>query len=127
MLTALFVIFAAALAALYFDASYTAKGVAAGIAEEANWLVRMIYNPRPTFAQLLTVEVPQRVALLGIGFLPGPDAYPSTWKMIALTVLAMYGLHNVKGAREWKWMFAHPGQKLPVLNTVWQKIVGFWG
>lgn len=127
MSIALLSIFATALVALYFDASVTAKGVAAGIAEEANFIVRKFFGSRPSLKQILIAEVPQRLFVLGVGFIPGPDAYPATFQVLAATTLVAFALHNVKGAREWKWLFAHPSQKLPELNTVWQKLVGFWG
>lgn len=127
MFIVLLIVFVAALAALCFDALNTAKGIKAGIAEEANTIIRKFVGPRPTFKQILAVEVPQRLAVLGVGCIPGPERYPATLQVLAFITFVVYVGKNIQGGRQWKWMFAHPGQKLPQMNTVWQKIVGFWG
>ena len=127
MLIALIVVLVWALACLGFDLYNTNKGLRAGIAQEGNELITSLWKTKtPTLKQLAAVEVPIRLGIFGAGFIPGGAAYPYTFAVLALVALALYGLRNIKGGREWLWMFRNPGKTVPVANTVWQKIIGIW-
>lgn len=117
-----------ALALLSWDARMTGKGVAAGIAVEGSWLVRKVTKTdKPTAWQVFSAEAGvTRLPIFFAGMLLSLNGL-NPLAFIAGIALVIYGIKNIQGAREWKWMFAHPGQKLPVMNTVWEKFIGFWG
>lgn len=125
---AMFVAFVWAVVCLLFDALNTNKGLRAGVAEEGNWLITTISGTkRPHLWQLLSIDGGLRALILAIGFLPGPAAYPLTFVAIAIGALIVAGFKNIQGGRQWRWMFSHAGQKIPVQNSAWNQFWGFWG
>ena len=125
MLIALLLSFAWALYWLYQDATWTTKGIQAGIAVEGNTLITRIAGTcKPALWQLLLIDGSLRIALLGVGFIPSDTP---AFEAAAIGMLLVAGIKNIQGSREWKWMFNHPGQTIPEANTVWQKLLGFWG
>lgn len=128
MLFLLLIALAWALSCLAADAFATDKGIKAGIAVEANTVVKFFSKTnKPTFWQVFGVEAGViRFPVFGIGAAAAVLGNAPLAFLMAV-VLLVAGVKNIQGARQWQWMFKHPGQKLPVMNTVWQKIVGFWG
>ena len=114
---------AAAIAADIYDVTLTAQGLKKDIAQESfTWLI----GPKPSALALylrdalitgVVAMVPLTLFLLG----SVPVAYGT---LAGLVVLAV---KHVQGYRQWKWMFAHPGQLLPVQHSIWAKFLGFWG
>jgi len=128
LIIAVFALFAFAVIGLLFDAIITNKGIKAGIAVENNPYVVLIAGPKPTLWQLLAIEGTLRGGLLAFAlFTPGPAACPFFWQACMLGVFTAFGIKNYQGYREWSWMFAHPGQLLPVQHSIWAKLLGFWG
>lgn len=128
MLIFLAIAYVFALICLGADALATDKGIKAGVALEGNAIVRTLSGTdKPSFEQIMAIEVGViRTPLILFGIVTAmhglnPLAY------LAGIALVVAGVKNIQGARKWAWMFAHEGQKLPVMETVWQKIVGFWG
>ena len=120
--------FLVALAALAYDIYNTNKGLRAGIAQEGNEVITGLWKTKfPTWGQIAAIEVPIRATIFGVGCIPGPEQYPETFAVLATASLFVAAVKSVQGAREWQWMFKHPGQTIPERNTVWQKIMGFWG
>lgn len=124
MLIFLIVAFLIALACLVYDAYMSAKGIKAGIALEGNAVVTSISGTKsPSFWKIFLIEAGViRVPIFILGAVT--NVYLAF--LFAISLLTM-GLKNVQSARQWQWMFSHPGQKLPEANTVWQKFFGFWG
>ena len=118
--------FAWALAGLCFDSYETNRGIKAGIGVEGNSWITFFYGNKPKLWQLLSVDVPIRVALAALAFIPSP-MYPHAMVACASGALAVAGLKNIQGAREWLWMFKNPGKKLPLMGSAWQQFIGFWG
>lgn len=128
MLIALIIAFIWAIAGLLFDAYNTNKGLRAGIAEEGNVLITSISGTKyPKMWQLLTIDGTLRLLILAASFIPGPSAYPYTFAALGIGAFVVAGFKNIQGGRQWKWMFSHPGQKLPLLNSAWEQFWGFWG
>lgn len=127
MLIALLICFVWAVICLVFDARITDRGIRAGVAVEGNSVIVLFFGTKPTLRQLFTVDGSIRVALLGIGFIPGPADYPHAFAALMIGGLIVAGVKNVQGYRQWRWMFNHPGQKLPILNSAWEQFIGFWG
>ena len=122
------IVLVAALAASAYDLYNTNKGLRAKVAEEGNELITSIWKTKyPTLKQLALVEIPIRLVIFDVGMIPGPEQYPSTFTVLATVALVVGILKNIQGGRQWAWMFKHPGQAFPERNTVWQKIMGFWG
>jgi hypothetical protein len=82
---------------------------------------------KPSFWQVWGIEVAViRAPLFVTGLLTmGGTLNPIAF--LAAIALTVAGVKNIQGARHWQWMFDHPGQKLPVMTTVWTKFIGFWG
>jgi uncharacterized membrane protein YczE len=129
LIIALLITFAWAVGCLLFDALNTNKGLRAGIAQEGNSLVTFLSRTQtPKLWQLLTIEGTVRVLLLLAAFLlPTPVDLPHCWHACSLGVFIAYGLKNIQGGRQWRWMFNNPGKALPIPHTVWEKFLGFWG
>lgn len=125
----LYFVFFLAVFCLVLDVLYTSKGISKGIAKEANVLVTFVARTQtPNAAEIFAIEASLRGIILTLAvLLPGSSDYPLVWQYLAGSMFVGLGLHNIKGASEWRWMLRHPGQKLPVMNTVWQKLIGFWG
>ena|ERR1035437_9784634 len=128
MLIALYIAFVWALACLLFDSYYTNKGIKAGVAVEGNSMIVYFFNNKPKFWQLWAVDGTLRLAIFAAArFLPAPTDYPFTWVALGLGALIAAGFKNIQGGRQWLWMFKNPGKKIPLMNTLWSKIMGFWG
>lgn len=115
-----------ALGCLLYDATETQKGIKAGVGTEGNSWITVFYGVKPTLLECLSIDVPIRVGLAALAFIPTP-AYPHACIGLAVGALVVAGVKNIQGARQWKWCLANPTKKMPVMNTVWQQIVGFWG
>lgn len=109
------------------DSYWTDKGIKAGLAVEGNWYVRLIVGAKPTFWELMLVNGAIDVALLLLSLLPTFGAAPHIWFVVSIVTLTISGVMNIRGSRQWKWMFLHPGKTIPPGDTFWQKFLGFWG
>lgn len=103
------------------DASVTEKGISAGVAEEGNPLITFWagVTPKPwqiTLYNLVSVSVPLFVGLF-FGHEAAIGGLMLGWQCANF-------VDHIKGIKEWNWLFAHPGQKLPD-DTIWQKF-GLW-
>lgn len=128
MLIILLVLFAWAVSCLAFDISNTIRGLRAGVAVEGNSLVVAIAGNKPTLVQLTTIEGAVRLALLVAAlFIPTPEGLPHIWQAVFSGAFFSYGLKNIQGGRQWRWLLANPGKSLPQQHTVWEKLTGFWG
>ena len=127
MLIALIVAFVWAVLCQTYDLIWTGRGLKAGLAVEGNTLITGIFGDKPTFLQRLAVDGTLRVLLFGVGFIPGGSDYPAVFTALAIGALTVAGVKNIQGARQWQWLFKNPGKTIPVLESVWQQIVGFWG
>lgn len=128
MLIALLIAFAWAIFAVLFDYLYTQKGLKAGVAVEGNPMVVEFFGKEPKLWQCLILELPIRVGLLAAFlFLPAPASYPLAWKALGLGAFIVYGLKNLQGGLQWRWLLKHPGQKLPQPSSAWAQFLGFWG
>jgi hypothetical protein len=127
MIITLLICFVWASICLCFDAFITNKGLRAGIAYEGNSVIVFFFGNKPWLWQLFAVDGTLRVALLGVGFIPGPEAAPHAFAALMIGGLIVSGFKNIQGYRQWKWMFSHPGQKLPLMDSAWAQFVGFWG
>lgn len=128
MLIFLIAALAWAVSLLAYDAEWTERGIKAGLAEEANSIVRFFSRTsKPSFFQVFGIELGVVRAPLFLGAVAASAHGNNPLAFLLAFPLVVLGIKNIQGAREWQWMFKHPGQKLPVMNTVWQKIVGFWG
>jgi hypothetical protein len=124
--TSLAASFAWALGCLFYDATETQKGIKAGVGVEGNSWITCFYGVKPTLLQCLSIDVPLRTAMAALAFIPS-SMYPHVMIGPAVAALSVAGVKNIQGARQWKWCLANPTKTMPVMNTVWQQIIGFWG
>lgn len=128
MIYVLLISFIFALACLAFDAINTSRGLRAGVAVEGNGIIVAIAGNKPKLWQLLTIDGSLRFALLALAlFLPTPDGLPAVWYATLTGAFVSLGLKNIRGGRQWRWLMRNTDKTLPQLNTIWQKLVGFWG
>ncbi len=128
MIYALFTAFIWALAWLGFDSYNTNKGIKAGVAVEGNSWITVFWGVHPTLWQLWSIDGSIRLAiLLAALFVPSSAQYPHAFQAMGIGAFVAAGFKNWQGGREWKWMFSHPGQKLPTMNSAWAQFMGFWG
>ena len=129
-MTAFFVVLAVALTWalgwLLYDATETQKGIKSGVGVEGSPWITVFYGVKPSLIQCLSVDVPIRFGLAAIAFIPTP-MYPHAMLGMAVGALVVAGVKNIQGGRQWKWCMANPTKKMPLMNTLWQKITGFWG
>ncbi len=127
-IAALVLAYAYSAAMIVWDASLTVKGVASGIADEEDKLPAMIFRVQhPTLFQYVIVRLAERSILAAAIALPHPDGLDHLWYSLAVVGLIVWGLKAMRCAYQWRWMFAHPGQTVPLGDTFWQKFFGFWG
>jgi hypothetical protein len=129
MLIALLICFLFAVICLCFDAIITNKGIKAGVAVEGNPLIVFFARTnKPALWQLFAIDGGLRAALLAFAlFTPEPADFPHAWPALMIGGFIAFGLKNIMGYREWRWMFSHPGQLMPIPKTAWGQFIGFWG
>jgi hypothetical protein len=131
--------FAWAMGWLLYDATNTQKGIKAGVGVEGNSWITAFYGVKPSLFQCLSIDVPIRIAIAALAFIPTPS-HPHVFLGGAVGGLVVAGVKNMQGGRAWKWMMTNPTRGLdsdgfpnpvkgtaPVSHSAWAKFVGFWG
>lgn len=83
------------------DYYVSVQGIKQGLAEEGNWIVRMIYGGKPNALQLLAALLPQDVAALAAATVLFNLGHPGLIGLGFGIVLALMGRH-ASNVLQWK-------------------------